>query len=496
MPIRFIVNDPQSEFDDIRIIKPHQGRPDDRASVRFVDAVSEDLFDVGTDEFLFWQCREAALRGLDMWETIAGPLTAWVSDQQHLNLIPRANGNVPNAFYDRSSLQFFVFVTANKVFCSGASTDIVTHELGHACLDSIRPQLFGLPFTETGALHEALGDIVAILTALSDQDTRSNLLQHKNKLRKANYVETTAEDLSDGINQGIVDGLISSAFENAAAPRHALNSFQWQIPFELPTTGAPGTLINEIHSFGQIFSGCIYDLIVILYENSSQQDEAALWEAAKSVGNLLITACGNAPIVPRFFKSVGQAMIFADNEQNGGVNGSAIERAFGGHGIDLSAQAMLSPTETLSGRAPALEAEMGSNIITRSSRRDIVETVGETEGQRFFVRPAHIGATDLAIANHRYFVPLDDVAEELEGVEAPVAADILIGEESGHAAILGSAPSVQETQREVLHFVRSLVDQGRIGPGKETGNQITHRVVKSGTRRVLRRVGYSCFLAN
>jgi hypothetical protein len=43
---------------------------------------------------------------------------------------------------------------------------VVCHELGHAILDALKPQLFNVASTEAGAFHEAFGDISAILCAL------------------------------------------------------------------------------------------------------------------------------------------------------------------------------------------------------------------------------------------------------------------------------------------------------------------------------------------
>src|SRR5262249_51539123 len=47
-----------------------------------------------------------------------------------------------NAFYDREGLKFFHGSAAGRTVFSGESPDIVCHELGHALLDSFKPQLF------------------------------------------------------------------------------------------------------------------------------------------------------------------------------------------------------------------------------------------------------------------------------------------------------------------------------------------------------------------
>jgi hypothetical protein len=132
-----------------------------------------------------------------------------------------------------------------QTFFSGASTDVVSHEVGHGLLDSMRPDFFGVNFLEVGAFHEAFGDCIAILTALSDTETRQRLLAVAPNLRARDFVESTAEQLSRAIGLAIPG-------HNAAEPRHAFNTFKFQIPSTLPDDGGPGALINEVHSFGEL----------------------------------------------------------------------------------------------------------------------------------------------------------------------------------------------------------------------------------------------------
>ena len=94
--------------------------------------------------------------------------------------------------------------------------------------------------------------ITPILTALGDTETRQKLLAVTTDLRKCNFVEGTAENLSNGIRQ-------IQPTHNAAEPRHAFNTFQFQIPSSLPDDGGPGELIDEVHSFGMVFTGFTTD---------------------------------------------------------------------------------------------------------------------------------------------------------------------------------------------------------------------------------------------
>jgi 3-hydroxyacyl-CoA dehydrogenase len=62
-------------------------------------------------------------------------------------------------------LRAVVLMCAGKTFFSGASTDVVSHEVGHGLLDSIRPELWDAPFLEAGAFHGTVFGGVSIALA-------------------------------------------------------------------------------------------------------------------------------------------------------------------------------------------------------------------------------------------------------------------------------------------------------------------------------------------
>src|SRR5688572_13556214 len=161
--INFIPNDPLAKTGPpTRKIKARAKRPGGRADFDFNGAVAETTYNVGTPEFLFWQCREAALLSLATWEKIDGTLKAWsTSSPERLTLTENAGVEL-NAGYTRVGLDFYEFTTGTKTTFSGGSTDVVSHEAGHALLDVIRPDLWTTTFPETNAFHEAFGDCMAI----------------------------------------------------------------------------------------------------------------------------------------------------------------------------------------------------------------------------------------------------------------------------------------------------------------------------------------------
>ena len=349
-------------------------------------------------------------------------------------------------------MSFFHRTVGGATFFSGASTDVVAHEVGHGLLDAIRPDLWDAAFLEAGAFHEAFGDCMAVLTALHDRETREALLTSTPTLRKQNFVESTAENLSDAIRR-------LRPTHNAAEPRHAFNTFKYQIPETLPDDGGPGELINEVHSFGMLFSGCFYDLVAGLFAAGSTQTEASLLAAARTAGSLLVAAAGSAVITPRFFQSVGRAMVLADDERNGGANRLLIREAFKRHDIMLGADALLAPATVLDGAAP--NARRGARLGA-STRRDLTARLQLPRGARLSVGTTELSGRAFTHVVHTRRVPLGALDRRLKGVTIQAAVPVVIGDSGGRAAVMGHIPEPRSTEREVHSFVGSLVQHDQI----------------------------------
>lgn len=454
--INFIPNDPLAKTGPPnRKIKAAKKRPAGRANFDFNGAVAEATYNVGTPEFLFWQCREAALLSLATWEKIDGNLKGWgPSSPARLTLTENAGVEL-NAGYTRVGLDFYEFTTGTKTTFSGASTNVVSHEAGHAFLDIIRPDLWTTTFPETNAFHEAFGDCMAIMTALFDKDTRVALLKATPDLGKKNFVESLMEDLADGIKRE------NGATFDASAPRRALNNFKWQLPDSLPTSGKPGVLTSEVHTFGQVFAGCFYDTVRNIFAMQSKQDQANLWKAAQIAGKLLIDATREAPETPRFFQAIGRAMVIADQKLNNGEHRVAIGDAFNRHALKLGSAAMLAPRASLAGAAPKMTGKRGS-ILTASTRDDLKRRIGAPPSARLSVTARSIGDDTIAEATHRREVPLGDLSKDLKGVVAYAAEQVLVGSSGKRAALVSAMPDANSTTDEVQTFVKSLLESDAI----------------------------------
>jgi hypothetical protein len=499
MPINFIPNDPKaSGGPPTRQKAPRTDRPATVAGFTYVPHQPAGLHPPGDPEFLFWQSREAALAAVAAYETLAGKKVArWARSTpvRKLDLLPD-DGVDLNAYYNGDSLNFFHYKTGTKTTWSGASTDVVAHESGHALLDQSRPDLWDSSYPETNAFHEAFGDCMAILTAFADPATRALV---RTKLRRKNFLEATAEDLSDGVLRAL------GPSHPAAQPRHARNTFKWALPTSLPTSGPPSVLSSEVHSFARIFTGCFYDTILNILRDrigAAKMPTAAQLDAAvKTAGKLLVRAAAEATETTRFFQSVGQAMVLADTAANGGANHLAIRDAFQKHNIALGSSGLLAPLAALGGKISTARG-----TLTRAAVADLRQRLGATSDERVLVSAHDIGGVRVVRATHQRHVALGKLDNRLKGVVAMVSQRVLVGAVNKTAAILGGFPESTAGDDEVHTFVATLLAADRIafaGTSARYGIKSsarkdirlrlpTHAVHRVGGMKLLRRVRFAC----
>jgi hypothetical protein len=494
MSINFIPNDPRAgaTAPQIRTQAPRPNRPTTRSGFIFSGSAPEGTASPGTPQFLFWQCREAALAALDAWEASAGPHKKWQGNRSRLPLLQNVAEDL-NAFYDRASFSFFHQTVGSTTFFSGASTDVVSHEVGHGLLDSVRPDFFSVNFLEVGAFHEAFGDCMAMLTALNDLDTRQKLLVAAANLRKKNFVEGTAEDLSEGIRR-------LQPNHNAATPRRAFNTFQFQLPQTLPSNGGPGALINEVHSFGMIMTGCFWDLLANIFA-TAPQTQAGLLSAAKTTGQILIAGAKGAVIAARFMQSVGRAMVLADQTLNAAANRDHIRNAFQAHNILLGTNTMVAPSMGLAGPAPK------KATLAPATRKDLAARFAAPKGAKMKVAPVNVFGTPMVEVTHEREVALGSVDKRLKGVVGLAQEPVMVGQSGGRAAVMGIMPHGPDTDSEVQEFVKTLLAHDRIDFGGRKrapvkrgflatpsgeNTHTTHAIESDGGKKVLVRVRFLC----
>jgi hypothetical protein len=223
------------------------------------------------------------------WQWNTAPNTTPIS------VAPR-HSNMMNAFYMRSSklLAFGFFPkpgtpVPQPIIYTCRSLDIVSHECGHAILDGLKPQWLTSGATpQTGALHEAFGDLTAIFLALSQLDqVEAIVAQTKSNLHDKTFLADMAEEF--GLALGRPNGL-----------RNADNDLK------LSEVG------TEVHSLSQVFTGAIYDVLadIFAFERKAVVDDAVtLHQRAAYLLSLLLRGIMQAPASNATFTDVANKML-------------------------------------------------------------------------------------------------------------------------------------------------------------------------------------------
>jgi hypothetical protein len=282
----------------------------------------------GTADFRYWAAADALARGAGYW---AGRVPANITWQPHNGpkLVAHLDEGVDfNAYYDRQGLHFFHGSVRGTTVYSGESPDVICHELGHAVLDAVKPELWDAASIEVAAFHESFGDISAILSNLQVPSLRQAVLAETGGLvHLASRLSRLAETLGWAIRQLIPDSTDHGCL------RSAVNSFYYRDPATLPPSAPAGALASEPHNFSRLFTAAFFSTLGGMFFLQPQHDADALLAAADDAGTLLIKAVRDSPVVPAWYSQVAAHMILADTQLFGGRYRRAIASGFVGNGI-------------------------------------------------------------------------------------------------------------------------------------------------------------------
>jgi hypothetical protein len=217
-----------------------------------------------------------------------------------IQVFPR-HSTMQNAFYSRTGklLAFGFFPKPGvpapaPIIFTCRSLDIVAHETGHAVLDGLKPNwILAANPPQTGALHEAFGDLTAIFLALSQLDqVEAVIAQTKANLHNKTFLADLAEEF--GLALGLPFGL-----------RNADNDLK------LSQVG------NEVHALSQVFTGAIYDILADIFaferKPAIRDDAVTLHSTAQYLMSLLLRAIQGAPASGATFASVANQMLIIAN---------------------------------------------------------------------------------------------------------------------------------------------------------------------------------------
>jgi hypothetical protein len=468
--IAFIPNDPAAGFAPRQIdSSPERGAGRAQIQVRQPGATSP-----AADQALFWQCRETALASLAFWETCWGaPLDAWArSGALELKPFESADGSgEPDAFFDGRQIVFRNTAAVRPAL----SVDVVTHELGHAILNAWNPALRNSSSLEHVAFHEAFGDALALLVALSDPMVATQALQ--NGLGQPSAAETLLESLATAIAQA--RGLPSQALT-----RHALNGSRWSANFPFTTRLTPE------YELSLVFTGAIYDSIVALFNLRGPASAAGLSAAALAVGQLLARAVRDAPYDHNLFSSMGNSMLAATGNDD---EHEALEQGFAAHDLEITATAIAQPEESFPTPASSgLLHGVGRSLPRLVARRFGLKPRRSSHGRM------RVGARDVFWVGHEHEVDLRPVHASLKSVRTYVYQETWLTHERHGWAVVQRPRAAPTLEDAALSYVEHLYKEGHIANRpprrRPTAVKATHTVVRRKNRRDARleRLRFAC----
>ncbi len=279
----------------------------------------------------------AAQKTLSTFEEAYGGSFSWAFRSPQMGVNPdRQDKEMLNAYYSRNegTVNFFHAkdpVTGTMVQ-SGSSGEVVSHEVGHAILDALRPGYLSAWNSDTGGFHESFGDSMAILMGTQDEATVAKAVtQNGGDMRKPSILSGVAEELGRGINN--TKGKNQTGGDYL---RQAVNNFKWADPSTLPERGGPDQLGGEAHDFSRLWTGAFYDILATI-SNEKVAAGMAPAEAIKQAGQdctrMLANLVKEAPKGQFNYRQMAQAFIKSDEIHNGGQRANLIREVYTNRGI-------------------------------------------------------------------------------------------------------------------------------------------------------------------
>jgi len=193
-----------------------------------------------------------AIDTLDLFQQALalGREVPWAFEGSRLRILPHASCE-PNAFYNRDTraLHFGYFYDAKgRIIKTSLSHDVIAHETAHAVLDGLRPFYLDAHEPDTGAFHEFIGDLAAMLSLFRDQRTVVEVAQGD-----------SFGDLVSSLAPQVGAGLYGKADRNFL--RSARNTLTYDEVRD----------VVEVHKRSQVLTGFAFDVFEAIYHLRLEQ---------------------------------------------------------------------------------------------------------------------------------------------------------------------------------------------------------------------------------
>ncbi|QRM35399.1 hypothetical protein [Microvirga sp. VF16] len=418
-------------------------------------------YNPGTPGFRYWSASNALTRGINFWEELLPAGTTW-STINPMPVVLLESFPWLNAQYVRGSGLHFYSDRVRDGFpiYTAESPDVVRHELGHAVLDAIKPQVFNAASLEGAAFHEAFGDISAILCALQQESVRRSVIEETGgRLNTTSRLSRVAEQLGWAFRQRDHDSADRDALRNAA------NRFFYTRPDLLPPSAPARQLSNQPHSFSRVFTGAFLDALAGMFAISGAPHEQTLLTVSRNIGRLIVDAVLTSDVPINYFSQIAAAMIQADRARFAGRHTPVLTRAFTRRGI-------LSVTSAASLRSapiPAPAAPIPTTAMASFSMASPLAYEEEDVDESF-----RLGAGETPDLPKKA-VSIGDLKIE---VHAPNETPRL----NVWPALIGTMAAVPLSERsESTIFVEGLIQRGELDRGAADSDGVSALMIASPT---------------
>ncbi len=292
------------------------------------------------------------------------------SEFPKLHIKPHA-GKMSNAYYAETLGGVKIFYTSYitpkakaKIFRLSSDPDVATHEVGHALLDSIRDQYNESIYPETRAIHEAMADTFAFLTASRDEAVLDKMINSRGKLRTHGPLPLIGEASGPVFSYDTLYMIYSTFYPfNTFARfirntkdlvdnsiRTLENNFKYKPFHELKIRWKRKkgedpiaflrrirkTYSGEEHSYSRVLSGAIWDVVKLEHAKRMRKQPVknhstgvtTLREITDELSNVIIRGLELAPVASPSFRELAMALLASDKLFNSGKLQDSLQKAF------------------------------------------------------------------------------------------------------------------------------------------------------------------------
>lgn len=298
------------------------------------------LYEPGGEQFSYWAAVEGLTRSIGYWNRILSSSKIeqkWQNRSKKIKVCIRSLEDL-NSYYSRDYIEFGYSRQDGTTTRLCDSPEIIAHDVGHAVLDTVRPDLWDVASDEVAAFHESFASVSEVLSTLQLQSYRKAIIEETGGyLHHASRLTRSSEQLGAVVRK-LRPGVVSSE-----GVREIFTPFLYEDPLKLFPSSPSHILSSEPHSFSRVFSGAFIQVLSKAFRPTDLSPESLL-AITMDMGALLVGAVHICKLESTFFSSVARALLQIDDQQFAGKYEENIRSAFIGRGI-LATRPMRKPSE-------------------------------------------------------------------------------------------------------------------------------------------------------